>query len=109
LRLLAQLEKLLRAGDGISYGVLSLSRNPATANLVFNMVRTCILPLTDGELRPQLEAGDTLSFVGGEISFQTIERQVDRLGFGDLYVVSAMRGRQTAATRIQVKPFAAAA
>jgi hypothetical protein len=67
------------------------------------------MPLADAELRPQLEAGDTLSFVGVEISLQSIERQVDRLGFGDLYIVSAMRGRQTQATRIQVKPFAAAA
>ena len=73
------------------------------------MVRTCTIPLTDGELRPQLEAGDTLSFIGVEMSLQSIERQVDRLGFGDLYIVSAMRGRQTQATRIQVKPFAAAA
>ena len=73
-----------------------------------SMVRTCTLPLTDGELRPQLEAGETLSFVGEEISFQTIERQVERLGFGDLYIVSAMQGRQAAATRIQVKPVVAA-
>jgi len=73
------------------------------------MVRTCTIPLTDGELRSQLEAGDTLSFIGREISLQTIERQVDRLGFGDLYIVSAMQGRQTEPPRIQVKPFAAAA
>jgi hypothetical protein len=55
-----------------------------------------------------LEAGETLSFVGEEISFQTIERQVERLGFGDLYIVSAMQGRQAVAPRIQVKPLAAA-
>jgi len=64
------------------------------------------MPLTDVELRQQLEAGDTISFVGGEISLQKIERQVDRLGFGDVYIVSAMQGRQNTATRIQVKPFA---
>ena len=73
------------------------------------MVRICTMPLTDEELLPQLEAGDTLSFVGGDLSLQKIERQVDRLGFGDLYIVSAMQGRQTTATRIQVKPLAAAA
>ena len=73
------------------------------------MVRTCTMPLTDGELRPQLEAGDTLSFIGVEMSLQSIERQVDRLGFGELYIVSATQGRQTEVTRIQVKPLAAAA
>jgi hypothetical protein len=64
------------------------------------------MPLADGELRFQLEAGDTISFVGGEISLQKIERQVERLGFGDLYVVSATQGREGKSTRIQVKPFA---
>jgi hypothetical protein len=67
------------------------------------------MTLTDGELRAQLEAGDTLSFVGLEISLQSIERQVDRLGFGDLYIVSATQGRQTEPPRIHVKPAAAAA
>src|SRR4051812_21881245 len=79
----------------------SLSRTAATATLAFDMVRTCTMPLTDGELRPQLEAGETISFVGGEISLHKIESQVDRLGFGDLYIVSAMQGRQTEPTRIQ--------
>jgi hypothetical protein len=65
------------------------------------------MPLTDGQLRPRLEARNTLSFIGVEVSLQSIERQVERLGFGDLYIVSATQGRQTAETRIQVKPFAA--
>jgi len=82
----------------------NLKRIAATAKLFFDMVRTCTMPLTDGELRPQLEAGNTISFVGREISYQTIERQVERLGFSDLYIVSAMHGRATNQVRIQVKP-----
>jgi len=86
-----------------------LSATSEAATLVFNMVRTCTMPLTDAELRLLLESGEAILFVGREISLHTIERQVERLGFGDAYIVSATQARQTEATRIQVKPFAAAA
>jgi hypothetical protein len=67
------------------------------------------MPMTDADFRQQLEARDTIFFVGGEVSLQKIERQVERLGFGEMYIVSATQGKQTAATRIRVQPMAAAA
>jgi hypothetical protein len=44
--------------------------------------------LNDDELRPHLELGDSLVFIGTAKAWQQIERQVDRLGFGDDYAVS---------------------
>ncbi len=44
--------------------------------------------LSDDELRPHLERGDTLAFTGGPKAWQEVERQVERLGFGDDYAVS---------------------
>jgi hypothetical protein len=71
------------------------------------MVRTCPMPMTDAD--QQLEARDTIFFVGTNISLQNIERQVERLGFGELYIVSATQGRHEAARKIRVQPLAAAA
>jgi len=68
------------------------------------MVRTSFMPMEDSELRQQLEAKDTIFFVGEDVSLQEIERQVERLGFGELYIVSASHHRQPSATRINVKP-----
>jgi hypothetical protein len=59
--------------------------------------------LTDAELRPQLEALDTILFVGHRLQWQEIERQVERLGFGDLYIVSAMQ-RPNESAKISLKP-----
>ena len=73
------------------------------------MVRTCSMPITDAALRQQLEARDTIFFIGTDMSLQKIERQVERLGFGDLYIVSATQSRQKAATKIRVQPLATAA
>jgi hypothetical protein len=73
------------------------------------MVRTCFLPMTDAELQRQLEARDTIFFVGGDVSLQKIERQVERLGFGELYTVSATQGRLTGGAKIKLVPFAASA
>ena len=73
------------------------------------MVRTCRMPMTDSDLRPELEARHTLFFVGDAVNWQTVERQVERLGFGELYIVSAARAAQTGTTRIHVKPVAPAA
>lgn len=43
--------------------------------------------LSDDELRPHLERGDTLLFKGGPKAWQAIERQVEKLGFGNDYAV----------------------
>ena len=47
--------------------------------------------LRDEELRPHLERRDTLVFKGTANAWQEIERQVERLGFGDAYAVSRTR------------------
>jgi hypothetical protein len=62
------------------------------------------MPMTDAELRLRLEAMETLFFVGEDLSLQRIERQVESLGFGELFVVSAMQGGHTGVPRIKVKP-----
>ena len=43
--------------------------------------------LTDEELRPHLERGDSVGFQGLGGEWEDIERQVERLGFGDSYGV----------------------
>ena len=47
--------------------------------------------LNDDELRPHLERGDTVVFKGSAKAWHDIERQVERLGFGDEYAVSTTR------------------
>lgn len=59
--------------------------------------------LTDDELRADLQACDTVYFVGGSVKWQEVERQVERLGFGDLYIVSALQ-RPNEGTTICLKP-----
>ena len=66
--------------------------------------------MTDDELLRQLECRDTICFDGRAANWHAIEEQIDRLGFGDLYIVSVTQGRHTAGNpRIQVKPLVAAA
>jgi hypothetical protein len=48
--------------------------------------------LSDDELRPHLERGESVSFSGIAAAWHEIERQVERLGFGDNYAVSRTRG-----------------
>jgi len=48
--------------------------------------------LSDEELRPHLERGDSVVFSGITKAWQEIEGQVERLGFGDNYAVSRTRG-----------------
>ncbi len=55
--------------------------------------------LQDQELRKHLENGETVIFKGLGREWQRIERQVERLGFGDLFVVS-QRGSLDGDTRI---------
>ena len=68
------------------------------------MKRTHSAPLTDDELRPLLEARDVISFVGQPLRLEEIERQVERLGFGDLYLVSATQGPHTNGAKISLRP-----
>jgi hypothetical protein len=63
--------------------------------------------MSDAELRQQLEARDTIFFLGGDASLQKIERQVERLGFGEVYTASATWGLQTGLTKIKLRPFVA--
>ncbi len=55
--------------------------------------------LQDGQMRAHLEAGDTLVFKGLGREWQQVERQVERLGFGELYLVS-QRGLRQGDTRV---------
>ena len=52
-------------------------------------------PLNDQEMSTHLENQDTLLFKGMGREWQQIERQVERLGFGDRYAVSQLSGRQS--------------
>ena len=52
--------------------------------------------LSDEELRSHLERGDSVVFSGIAKAWREIERQVERLGFGDNYAVSRTRGTGTA-------------
>ena len=60
--------------------------------------------LADDELRPELEAGDTVLFIKPGITLREVEDQVERLGFGDLYVVSSTQGPTGGYSKIIVKP-----
>ena len=61
-------------------------------------------PLADDELRLQLEAGESIVFSGQEVEWHDIERQVERLGYGDLYFVSATHGSMERGSRISLRP-----
>ena len=52
--------------------------------------------LSDEELRAHLERGDTLIFKGLPKAWQELDRQVERLGFGDDYAVSRISKWTTA-------------
>jgi hypothetical protein len=43
--------------------------------------------LSDEDLRPHLERGDSVAFKGLGGEWEDVERQVERLGFGDTYAV----------------------
>ena len=47
--------------------------------------------LSDEELRPHLERGDVIAFEGLGREWEEIERQVERVGFGDTYAVTRSR------------------
>jgi hypothetical protein len=65
--------------------------------------------LSDSEFRQQLESRNTVFFIGGCVELQEVERQVERLGFEELYIVSAVKGRRSPAVTVGVKPVSAVA
>jgi hypothetical protein len=68
------------------------------------MKRVHIRVLSDDELRPQLETGDIIFFLGRGIKLQEVERQVERLGFAEQYIVSATQRPNAERAKIRVKP-----
>jgi len=60
--------------------------------------------LSDEELRAHLERGDVISFKDVSGEWHQIERQVERLGFGDVYAVSRCTRRVPRADEHQSKP-----
>lgn len=94
------------SGEACSTGTLKLAQ-PFRSGIIGHqriMQRIHILPLADEELRQQLEAGATIIFEGQTVQWHEIERQVERLGFGNLYVVSATQGPPGDNSKISLKP-----
>ena len=60
-------------------------------------------PLPDDDLRAELESGDTICFMG-RIRWQEVERQVERLGFGDVYMVSCTEGPHNVTSKVILRP-----
>ena len=61
-------------------------------------------PLTDDELLVHLELGASIVFDERMVQWHEIERQVEKLGFGDLYIVSATHGPLGNNPKISLKP-----
>jgi hypothetical protein len=70
------------------------------------MERTHTKPLSDDRLRPELEAGDTVVFRGRNFTWEKVQRQVERLGFGDSYLVIAtcLSGGRSHDAKIKLRP-----
>ncbi len=68
------------------------------------MTRTHTRPLTDEELRSELQAGHVVCLLDQRLRFQEIERQVERLGFGDAYIVSATQRPNAGLSSIRLTP-----
>ncbi len=56
--------------------------------------------LTDTELRGQLERKETIVFKELFQEWQEIERQVENLGFGEVYVVTLRKGPRGCTIRV---------
>lgn len=66
--------------------------------------------LADLELQPHLERGDTLVFKNLGAKWQAIERQIERLGYGELFFVSQLGpGLHTKVTPVEEAPSTSAA
>ncbi|HZR17379.1 MAG TPA: hypothetical protein VFE51_08630 [Verrucomicrobiae bacterium] len=68
------------------------------------MIRTHTTLLTDAELGAELKAWNTVLFVGGVADWVEIERQVERLGFGESYIVAASKALNDSSFTVSVKP-----
>ena len=73
------------------------------------MKRIFSQPLTDQELLSVLEVRETIFFMGRTIKWQEVERQVERLGFGDLYIVSCTQRPDATESKVALRPHAQAA
>jgi len=62
------------------------------------------MQIPDTELATELNARETVIFVGGSVDWHDVERQVERLGFGDMYIVSASKGRLKSFPVVNVRP-----
>jgi hypothetical protein len=60
--------------------------------------------LSDHELRPHLEAGDAIAFVGLAEKWRDIEKQTENLGFGISYAVSLAKKKAEDPGLIRVSP-----
>ena len=56
--------------------------------------------LADEELRAHLERKETIVFKDFSHEWQQIERQVEQLGFGDLYLVTQNKGPNSRTIRV---------
>ena len=68
------------------------------------VIYTGLIP--DEQMKTHLERHETLVFKGLSREWQDIERQVERLGFGDLFVVS-QRASNGGSTKVSAESFAA--
>ncbi len=59
--------------------------------------------LSEEELRRHLEARDTVILRDCPVRWQELEREVERLGFGDLFVVSSTKGERGQTCKIRPK------
>ena len=75
----------------------------ATLAIEIGMKHTYTQLLTDDELRPHLEAKDTILFRNITIRWQHIERQVERLGFEERCWVSFTSGKDGDACKVVPK------
>jgi len=68
------------------------------------------MPVSDDELKRSLEARDTLFFVGQPQALkEEIRAQIESLGFGALYSVTATAWSHSEASTIRVEPIPGAA
>jgi hypothetical protein len=62
------------------------------------------IPVSDEDLVCALASRNTLRLVGGQADWREIERQVEKLGFGDLCVVAETKAGNTATPRVTITP-----
>jgi hypothetical protein len=59
---------------------------------------TCDCLLSDAQMHAQLELGHRFSLMVPQ--WQEVERQIERLGFGDIYVVTLVNAKRGKITRV---------